>query len=244
MRLIMSRMDKKTLISYSFYFQGDYNKIIYAINNKISVPSFDIENVITVLDPIYPKCLLNLKDPPFVLYYKGNLDLLNKQAIGIVGSRNACSYALKATEKLVLNNYDKVIISGLAKGIDAQAHKYASKTIGILGCGIDYIYPYCNYELIKKVEKQGLILSEYPSMTKPYSKHFPFRNRIIAALSDIVYIMQSSNKSGTMTTVNEALELGKEIRVLPYDVFNNFGENNNQLIYEGAQPIINKEIAF
>ena len=237
-------MNKELLISYSFYFNGDYNKIIYAINNKVSVPFYDVKNVITIFDEKYPKCLLNLKDPPYVLYYKGNLDLLNETSIGIVGSRKACQYALKATKQLVLNNNDRVIISGLAKGIDAYAHKYASKTIGVLGCGIDYIYPYSNYDLIKKVSNEGLILSEYPSMTKPFPSHFPFRNRIIACLSDTLYIMQSSEKSGTMTTLNQALDLGKEIRVLPYDIFNIFGQNNNQLIYEGAQPITFKEIAF
>ncbi len=240
----MSRMNKELLISYSYHFNGDYNKIIYAINNKLSVPFYDIKNAITIYDPQYPKALYSLKYPPYVLYYKGDLNLLNEDSIGIVGSRKACEYALKATKQLVLNNNDKVIISGLAKGIDAQAHKYANKTIGILGCGIDYIYPYSNYDLINKVSIDGLILSEYPSLTKPLAHHFPFRNRLIAALSDTLYIMQSSIRSGTMTTLNEALDLGKDIKVLPYDIFNEYGIHNNQLIYEGAQPITFKEIAF
>ena len=141
-------------------------------------------------------------------------------------------------------NNDKVIISGLAKGIDACAHENASETIGILGCGIDYIYPFCNYDLIRRVEKQGLILSEYPGMSKPYAYHFPFRNRIIAALSERVYVMQSAKKSGTMTTVNEALHLGKAVSVLPYDLFAEEGRQNNLLIYEGADPITIEEIAI
>lgn len=237
-------MDRKKLISYSFYYFGEYDKIINAINNKEDVPSFDIANAITIFDDEYPKCLFNLKYPPMVLYYKGNLELLKDEAISIVGSRNACEYALNATKALVEKNNDKVIISGLAKGIDAYAHNYAKKPIGILGCGIDYIYPKCNYELIQRVAKDGLILSEYPTFSKPLGYHFPFRNRIIACLSEKVYVMQSSAKSGTMTTINEALELGKEVKVLPYSVFDENGINNNHLIYEGALMIENEEIAF
>ena len=201
-------------------------------------------NAITILDEIYPKSFLDLKSPPYVLYYKGNLDLLKGDKIGVVGSRKPCDYSIKCTKNLILNNQDKIIVSGLAKGIDAYAHYYAKKTIGILGCGIDYIYPKCNYELIKRVERNGLILSEYPLDTKPYAYHFPFRNRLIAALSKVVYVMQSNIKSGTVTTVNEALELGKEIRVLPYDAFDLNGIGNNTLINEGASMILYEEIAF
>lgn len=237
-------MDAKTLISYSIHFNGEYKQIIKAIKDNLSLPVKSVDNAITILDNNYPKAFLDLKYPPFVLYYKGDLSLLKQAGIGVVGSRKACDYALKATKQLVLNNSDKVIISGLAKGIDSQAHRYATKTIGILGCGIDYIYPKENYELIKRVEKEGLLLSEYPFLSKPLGYHFPFRNRLIVALSETVYIMQSNIRSGTMTTINEALEMGKEVRVLPYDIFDNDGINNNNLIFEGATPIERKEIAF
>ena len=235
-------MDREKLISYSFYYFGEYDKIIKAINENADVPLVNVPNAITIFDSVYPKSLFNLKCPPMVLYYKGNLDLLKEDAIAIVGSRQPCEYALKATECLARANRDKVIISGLAKGIDASAHQNAFKTIGVLGCGIDYIYPRCNYDLIKRLEKEGLIISEYPGMSKPLGYHFPFRNRIIACLSSRTYVMQSMLASGTMTTINEALELGKEVRVLPYDIFNIFGENNNRLIYEGAVPIERSEI--
>ena len=237
-------MDREKLISYSFYYLGEYDKIIKAINEKQDLPIVNIPNAITIFDSTYPKELFNLKYPPMVLYYKGNLNLLKDESIGIVGSRIPCEYALKATECLVKANKDKVIISGLAKGIDTCAHENALKTIGILGCGIDYIYPRCNYDLIKRLEKEGLILSEYPSLSKPLGYHFPFRNRLIACLSSKVYVMQSTEKSGTMTTINEALELGKEVKVLPYDIFNPKGDNNNHLIYEGANIIESNEIAF
>ena len=237
-------MEKDLLISYAIYYKGEYAEMIKAINENRSVPYATADNVITVFDDAYPNRLLDLKYPPLVLFYKGDLSLLKQQAIGVVGSRKPCSYALKATEALVRNNNEEVIISGLAKGIDACAHENACKTIGVLGCGIDYIYPFQNYKLFKKMEKSALIISEYPHMCKPLAYHFPFRNRIIAALSERVYVMQSAQRSGTMTTVNECLEMGKEVRVLPYDIFDPDGVHNNRLIYEGATPILKDEIAF
>lgn len=237
-------MDRQLLISYSFHYFGEYKLILEAIKNKTVVNKIDIPNALTIFDDLYPKSLLSLKYPPLVLYFKGNLDLLKERIIAIVGSRNPTDYALRATQCLCKANNDKVVISGLAKGIDACSHQYAFKTIGVLGCGIDYVYPMCNKNLFTKLEKEGLIISEYPGLIRPLAFHFPFRNRIIAGLSEKIYIMQSSEKSGTMTTVNEALELGKEIAVLPYDIFDLQGINNNKLIYEGAQPIIQEEIAF
>ena len=237
-------MTREELISYSLYYGGNYQKIYQAIKENTTVPQKKTENVLTILDDAYPETLKYLKYPPFVLYYKGDLKLLENEKIAVVGSRNPCAYALEATRALIKANRDKTVISGMAKGIDACAHLNASKTIGILGCGIDYIYPRCNSGLFSKIEEEGLLLSEYPDHVKPLSFHFPFRNRLIAALSTKVYIMQSDIKSGTMTTVHAALELGKEIGVLPYDVFHPKGRNNNQLIYEGAQPISHEEIAI
>ena len=199
---------------------------------------------LTLFDKEYPKRLLDLRYPPLVLFFKGDLSLLNEECIAIVGSRKPCDYALKATERLAQSADGKVIVSGLAKGIDAAAHRHAFKTIGVLGCGIERIYPESNRSLIEKIARQGLVISEYPGNVPPLAFHFPFRNRIIAALSSRVYIMQSALRSGTMTTVNEALELGKDIRVLPYPIFDECGINNNHLIYEGAQPILIDEIAI
>ncbi|MBR5755460.1 MAG: DNA-protecting protein DprA [Erysipelotrichaceae bacterium] len=237
-------MDREKLISYSLFCGGEYDRILKAIRNDIEVPMMNVENAITIFDDEYPIKLLDLDHPPFVLYYKGDLGLLEDDPIAIVGSRQPCQYALRATECLARANMDKVIISGMAKGIDACAHRYAAKTIGILGNGIDYIYPNENRELYEKVSREGLLLSEYPYFVKPFPYHFPFRNRIIAALADTVYIMQSSQKSGTMTTVNEALNMGKTVRILPYDIFDECGINNNQLIYEGGEPIVVDEIAI
>lgn len=228
---------RERLISYAIKYGGDIRKISKAYLNDEDINYISYDNCFTIFDDIYPKEFYRLAVPPLVLFYKGDLSLLYKDKIGVVGSRVTCDYALKATKDLVLNKKDKVIVSGLAKGIDAYAHKYADKTIGILGCGIDYIYPLENKHLYKKLEKEGLIISEYPYLIKPYKDHFPFRNRLIAALASEVYVMQSRKNSGTFTTINEALTLGKNIKILPYDIYNKEGIFNNYLIEEGASLI-------
>ena len=237
-------MDRREIISYSCRYGGEYRQVLKAIEKHEPVELVDVQNALTIFDEEYPKEFLQLQYPPFVLFFKGDLSLLKKEKISVVGSRDACEYALKATEGLCRKNEGKVIVSGMARGIDAASHRYARYTIGVLGCGIDCIYPRENRELYEKVMKEGLLLSEYPGTVRPYGYHFPFRNRLISALSNTVYIMQSSTRSGTMTTVREALELGKNVKVLPYDVFHKDGLSNNLLIKEGADIIEREEIAF
>ena len=232
--------EKDKLISYAIKYNGSYDRIKYAISSREDIREIKCDNCITIFDDEYPRKFLDLKDPPFVLFYKGDISLLKESSIGVVGSRRPCDYSLAATKLLALNNKDRVIVSGLARGIDGMAHKYAYKSIGVLGCGIDYIYPKENEYLYKRLEKEGLIISEYPFNTVPFPYNFPFRNRIIAALSDEIYIMEAHEKSGTLTTINAALELGKDIKVLPFDIFKKEGEYNNYLISEGAS-IINIE---
>jgi len=235
-------VNRQRLIDYSYFFKGEYNKIINAIRNNIDVPRAPDLKCITIFDNEYPKILFNLKCPPLVLYYEGNLELLKKDAIGIVGSRIPCEYASNMTALLSSHYKDKVIVSGLAKGIDAIAHKNAKLTIGVLGCGINYYYPYENKKLIDDMKSSQLVISEYPDKTIPYAHHFPFRNRIIACLANELYVMQTSEKSGTLSTVNEALELGRQIKVLPFGIDEKLGKYNNYLINEGAQIIDYDEI--
>lgn len=229
---------REELIALSLKYDGEYFKIVEAIKNEEPIKGVSIENCITIFDKEYPKCLFDLKYPPLVLFYKGNLSLLkDENIIGIVGSRKPGDYSLNATEYVINKNKDSTYISGLALGIDAKVHEYSDKSIGVLGCGIDYIYPSCNKYLYNKLIKNGLIISEYPGYVKPLGYHFPFRNRIIAGLSKEVNIMELTERSGTMTTVNEALELGKEIKVLPFSVFSDSSIYNNRLIKEGGTII-------
>ena len=128
----------------------------------------------------------------------------------------------------------------MAKGIDAQAHKSAltGKTIAVLGCGIDYIYPKVNTDLYRLLSKNQLILSEYPGRVLPLAYRFPIRNRIIAGLSESLYVMQASLKSGTLITVNEMLNLNRDVYALPYNIFDMNGIGTNHLINEGANMIL------
>lgn len=234
--------NREKLIGLAIKYDGEYFKIANAIKRNEEIEEVAYEKCITILDDDYPIELRELKYPPFVLFYKGNINLLKEKKIGVVGSRLPSEYALKATRYLVNKNNKSVIVSGLAKGIDAKAHEVSECSIGVLGCGIDYIYPYENINLYLKLEQKGLILSEYPYRVKPFAYHFPFRNRIIAALSDTIYIMQSSERSGTVTTINEALELQKEVKVLPFSVFESDGNYNNKLINDGAVLLESNEL--
>lgn len=235
--------NRNKLISLAIKYAGNYDLIRKAIIRNEDVEERFCPNVITIFDDAYPIELIDLQKPPFVLFYKGDITLLKKDKVSIVGSRKPCDYALWATEAYVNKIKDeKVIVSGLAKGIDACAHKNAKLTIGVLGCGIDYIYPLDNKDLYKRMEKEGLLISEYPFNTVPNAYHFPFRNRIIAALGKEVVIMEAKNKSGTLTTVNEALALGRTVKVLPFNAFEECGKFNNQLIQEGADVLEYEDI--
>lgn len=218
--------------------------MIYAWKNKLSIPDYPCtDHYLTILDQQYPDSFRCLQYPPIVLFYKGNLSLLKKKAISVIGSRYPDKYGNDMTRLLVQRLKHKyVIVSGLAKGIDALAHESAlhgGYTIGVLGCGIGEIYPRCNEYLYRQMEINHLLLSEYPSHTKPDAWHFPFRNRLIAALGDTCVVMAATLRSGTMLTVNEALSLNKNIVCLPYPLGVSAGEGCNQCIQEGAMILTN-----
>ena len=229
-------------IGYAIKYQGNAKAIYQAIaNHEPIIPQ--AAQAITILDQQYPSALRNLEVPPVVLFYHGHLELLQKPAVAIIGSRQPNSYGSKMTEQLSATlSQHKVIVSGLAKGIDAIAHHQACKlgqTIGILGCGINRCYPKENQELYNHMRQHQLLLSEYPAFVAPHAHHFLARNRIIAALSDTIFVMAASYRSGTMSTVNEALALSKEISCLPYPIDESSGQGCNLLISAGANMLTN-----
>jgi len=236
---------REQMIKAAIKYEGSYEKIAVAIKRQEEITcSGWKEGVITILDKEYPAVLKQLRYPPFVLFYKGNLSLLDQSAISIIGSRNPESYGVEMTKLIVRNCHRKfVIVSGLAKGIDAIAHHEAMitqrNTIGIIGCGIDRIYPMENQHLFEDLTKNGLIISEYPAFTPPRKHHFPFRNRLIAALGEKCVVTAATLKSGTMLTVNEALTLGKEVLCIPYPIGSKSGEGCNLLISQGAGILTN-----
>lgn len=229
---------RKYLKNLSIHYEGDYTAIKKHLESRREVRNY-VSNYpyICIGDKAYPKRLYDLQNPPFVLFYIGDINLLTSHSVSVVGSRNPSDYAVAMTHALVSGLKDKwTIVSGLAKGIDAHAHNTALdfSTIAVVGCGIDVIYPKCNAHLFELLKKKHLILSEYPEGVKPKRYFFPFRNRIIAALSDQLYVMSATKRSGTMTTVNEALKLNRHILCLPHNIDEKSGEGCNQLILEGA----------
>jgi len=239
-------MTAAQLIAYSLRYDGETALITKALaHNEPYQPIVGIFNVMTILDECYPACLKNLAQPPYVLYYKGDLSLLKQLSVSVVGSRNITAYAKTMTETLIgALSRKAVIVSGLAKGIDACAHEAGLKgvsTIAVLGCGIDRIYPYENKDLYERISKKGLILSEYPGQVSPMKHRFPWRNRIVAALGKALVVMQADLKSGSMITVTQALNLGKDVYTIPYDLSCPEGRGCNLLIQQGAMMILSEE---
>lgn len=203
---------------------------------------------ISIKSKQYPEKLRNIYDPPQRLYILGNKEILNKKGIAIIGSRNCTEYgksiALKFSSELIEKGYN--IISGLALGIDTYAHMgcidkiHTSKTIAVLGSGLDKIYPSKNIELAKKIIKSGgCIVSEYKIGTSPAKLNFPQRNRIISGLADGILIVEASKKSGTLITADFALEQGKEVFAVPGNINNTNSYGTNELIKQGAKLVTN-----
>lgn len=235
---------RERILYFSIKYAGNYDKILSAINSNRPHEAVEYNgNYLTIIDEHYPKRLLALNKPPLILYYHGNITLLERKAVSIVGSRNAQTYASEQTNKLIKSfKEDLVIVSGMAKGIDSVAHisaiKNGLKTIAVLGSGINYVYPKANQQLYTNLCANHLVISEFPNITVPKPYFFPFRNRIIAALGLELYVMQANIKSGTMLTVNEALELNRDIYVLPYRIDDQHGAGCNLLIEQGANIIL------
>lgn len=229
------------LIYFACIYEGDYNKIKKAIDNGVVIDKKEIDLVlrqlkclvVTILDDDYPTSLRELKNPPYVLFYYGDLSLCELDCISMIGMRHCSKYGANVTRDLCLALKDDfVIVSGLAKGIDAISHHYASKTIAVLGCGIDYCYPKENRELYEWIKINGLILSEYPGLVGPRPYYFPWRNRIVAALGLGVVVVEADKKSGTMITVGYALELGRSVFAVPGRIYDHLG--TIELIKDGA----------
>ena len=200
--------------------------------------------VITIEDKDYPKILKTIYDYPVSIYVKGNEKILNIPAIGIVGCRESSSYGRKVAQYFAyhLSKRNINIISGLAKGIDSQSHigaiKAKGNTIGVIGNGLDMVYPKENQYLYDKIiEENGAIISEYPLGTKPEKMNFPARNRIISGMSQGILVVEAKKKSGTLITVDFALEQGRNVYVVPGNIDEMNSVGTNDLIKQGAQMV-------
>lgn len=194
----------------------------------------------------YPKKLNNIFASPAKLYLVGDEKILNKPSIAIIGCREASDYGKKVAFNFAYELAQKgfVIISGLARGIDTYAHlgavKANGKTIAVLGSGLKNIYPAENKSLCKEiVKKSGVVITEYEPHIKPVGVNFPARNRIISGLSNGVLVVEAKQKSGTLITVDYALEQGKDVFVIPGNITSTNSYGTNELMKQGAKPVTN-----
>lgn len=174
-------------------------------------------------DQDYPQALLDLKDPPKQLYVKGNLDLLKRPLISIVGTRDCTRYGLTVAKDLAASCAEAgfAVVSGLAEGIDTAAHQGAKEnTIAVLGNGIDVYYPVMNHDLQEFIGAHGLLISEYPPDFRGGKTTFPQRNRIVAALGQAVIAVEADLHSGTLITIHKAQELNRDVYAVPGNIIN------------------------
>ncbi|MBN2853958.1 DNA-processing protein DprA, partial [Patescibacteria group bacterium] len=189
-------------------------------------------------------------DPPTIIYYKGNLDFNNDKGLAIVGSRKHSAYGEKVIDSLLkdLSSSKLTVISGLASGIDSLAHEKALennlKTIAVLGTSLEEenIFPAENFSLAKSIlANNGALVSEFPPKTKGFKQNFPMRNRIISGLSQAVLVIEAKERSGSLITVNQALDQGREVMTIPGNIFSEFSSGTNKLLASGARLITKGE---
>jgi DNA processing protein len=187
---------------------------------------------------LYPRLLAELEDAPPLLIAKGDLNLLDRQAVAIVGARNASAAACRFARGLAhdLGQHGLVVVSGLARGIDSAAHDGAIETgtIGVIAGGIDIFYPPENEERQKAIYERGLVIAEMPPGTEPRARHFPYRNRIIAGICSGTVVVEAAPRSGSLITARLAAEAGREVMAVPGSPLDPRAQGCNQLIRDGA----------
>ena len=200
-------------------------------------------NAVAIVDAAYPALLREIVDPPFALFYRGDLSLLEKPIVAVVGSRRASAYGTNAASHLAkqLASAGIVVASGLARGIDAAAHQAAldsaSPTIAVLGTGIDIIYPRTHARLTRAIEAKGLLLTEFPPGTPPLAANFPVRNRLISGIALGTVIVEATARSGSLITARMAAEQGREVFCVPGSIFSAASEGPHRLIQYGAKLV-------
>jgi DNA processing protein len=200
--------------------------------------------IITWSDKRYPPRLSQIHNSPPVLYVKGEIEPQDEWAVAVVGTRSGTRYGRQMVEEIAgdLGRSGITVVSGLARGIDSLAHRAAlragGRTIAVLGCGIDVVYPHEHRDLARNVIERGALVTEYPLGTKPEAGNFPPRNRIISGLSLGVFVVEAGKRSGALITADYALEQGREVFALPGNVNNRKSEGTNRLIQEGAAKLV------
>jgi DNA processing protein len=201
------------------------------------------DGAVAIVDPEYPPLLREIVDPPFALFHRGDLSLLQQPMVAMVGSRRASSYGMNAAAHLArqLVSAGVVIVSGLARGIDAASHQAAldsgGRTIAILGTGIDLVYPRSHVRLARDIAERGLVLTEFPPETPPLAANFPIRNRVISGITLGTVIVEATSRSGSLITARTAAEQGREVFAVPGSIFAAGFEGTHRLIQYGAKLV-------
>ena len=201
------------------------------------------QHLVTLADPEYPQALLDIPDPPTLLYVRGRLELLNRPSLAIVGSRNPTPQGLQNAERFAaaLADAGLLIVSGLALGIDAAAHRGAlsasGETVALIGTGIDRVYPARNHELALQIGDKGSIVSEFPIGTPVNGANFPRRNRLISGMSRGVLVVEATTESGSLITARLAGEQGREVLAIPGSIHSPQSRGCHQLIKQGAKLV-------
>jgi DNA processing protein len=196
-------------------------------------------------DPRFPGRLRAIFDPPGVLHLRGNgaAELLGRRAVAVVGARSCSPYGAQVARMLgrELSAAGLVVVSGIARGIDGEAHRgvldAGGITVAVLGCGIDRDYPVSNAQLSRRIEEKGLVVSEYEPGVEPAPWRFPARNRIIAGLSEAVVVVEARERSGALITADFALEEGREVFAVPGEITSSLSAGTNALLKLGAAPV-------
>lgn len=231
----LSMQERETLKKY---------KNLERANKLLEICESKQINILTIDSSDYPSNLKNIENPPVALFYAGNrLVLNNRLCISIVGTRDMTKYGAAAAEHLAfeLASAGVCIISGLAKGIDCCAHKgalnAAGNTAAVLGCGVDYVYPYENKQLYDDILDKGAVFSEFYPGTPPLAKNFQLRNRLLSGISEGVVVVESPKKGGSLITVKWALEQGRDVFAVPGQIISEQSEGTNELIKQGAKLV-------
>ncbi len=251
-RILKGEFDvSRDSISHIQRIEDSYGKVIKIVNNYARIANENNIEVVSCLDQTYPYNWKVLSGMPRVFYTKGNYELINQMTLSgsaaVVGSRNPSRYAQYATEKMCKELGDKgiTVISGLAAGIDRQAHLSSVNTkggtIAVLAGGVDNIYPASNKDIYDLIAAKGLIISEMPPGQQPIRQYFPSRNRLIAGLSDCTMIMEAGEVSGTLHTASFAANQGKEVFVLPNNIYYNNALGGLKLLEDGGNVLLSPD---
>ena len=241
--------DRETLKKSKILTKDNIERILEYIDEKIlndEINELYRKNIkfISIKNEVYPSLLKEIYDPPLGLYVIGEMPEKDKKTVSVVGSRRCSEYgaanAYRFSKEMAENGI--TIVSGMAYGIDTCAHKGAiaagGKTVAVLGCGVDVVYPKTNRELKSKIEANGCVISEYPPQTPPLAANFPVRNRIISGMSNATVVIEAGERSGTLITVGQALEQGRTIFSVPANITSEFSKGSNRLIKEGALVLL------